>query len=238
MSDIKKAFNLPLRSDGVKLIESTGNVCATFNLPNEASAVARFVNTCDDQVQQLNREIVRQYGLILVMERRNNELYATVERLRSISEAEYADEDERIADIQGVLESTPQQNLAEHDAEVARKAVEEYKLSITEPNATVHRYPVVDLNGLYLPGADGRPMLVYGHIDNAESPSHQAFIKCVIGRLLEILEEFDDEPSIVQKKNTDKPSVIRASFIDGYTAGNGYPPSDWEVNQYLESVKE
>lgn len=33
-------------------------------------------------------------------------------------------------------------------------------------------------------------------------------------------------------------AVKRASFIDGYTAGNGYPPSDWEVNQYLESVKE
>lgn len=142
------------------------------------------------------------------------------------------------ADNRDALRVTPQQNLAERDAEVARKAVEEYKLSITEPNATVHRYPVVDLSGFYLNGANGKPTMMFGHIDNAESSSQPAFIKCVIGRLLELLEGFNAESSIVQKKNADKPSVIRASFIDGYTAGNGYPPSDWEVNQYLESVKE
>lgn len=32
--------------------------------------------------------------------------------------------------------------------------------------------------------------------------------------------------------------VARKAFIAGYAAGNGYPPSDWEVKQYLESVKE
>lgn len=33
-------------------------------------------------------------------------------------------------------------------------------------------------------------------------------------------------------------AVKRASFIAGYTAGNGYPPSDWEVDQYIKSIKD
>ena len=45
------------------------------------------------------------------LQQRNAELEAHVERLRFIADTEYADEDERIADIHGVLEETPQQSL-------------------------------------------------------------------------------------------------------------------------------
>lgn len=70
--------------------------------------------------------------LIEQQQKRIAELEATVERLRSISEAEYADEDERIADIQGVLESTPQQNLAEQhpDDEAVNKFAYQMKCKL------------------------------------------------------------------------------------------------------------
>lgn len=45
-----------------------------------------------------------------------------IESLRSISEAEYSDEDERDADIDGILEQAPQQILADRDGMVAFKA--------------------------------------------------------------------------------------------------------------------
>src|SRR5690554_6237412 len=59
-------------------------------------------------------------------------LKAHVERLRFIADTEYADEDERIADIQDVLESTPQQNLAEQhpDDEAVNKFAYQMKCKL------------------------------------------------------------------------------------------------------------
>lgn len=48
---------MPLSNDGEKLIESTGNVCAVFNLPNEAAAIAHFVNSRDGIIEQQAAEI-------------------------------------------------------------------------------------------------------------------------------------------------------------------------------------
>src|SRR5690554_4952331 len=67
---------------------------------------AKLLNEAADFIEQQQQRIEE-------LEQRNNELTATVERLHFIVDTEYADEDERIADIQGVLELTPQQNLAE-----------------------------------------------------------------------------------------------------------------------------
>lgn len=172
-----------------------------------------------------------------------DELAATVERLRDvcrlgIDTLVFNDIDliQTTETMRDAIETTPQQNLNA----VKQQAVDEYKRSITEPNVIVHRYPVVDLSGSYLPGANGRATMMFGHIENAESSSPKAFIKCVIGRLLELLDDFNsNDCSTVKMPHVDtKKSAIEVAFTDGYTAGNGYPPSQWEVDQYMQSVKD
>jgi len=78
-------------------------------------------DSCD--LAQAEKIIEQQQQRIAELEQRNNELSVTVERLRFISETEYADEDERIADIQGVLEQTPPQNLNAVKRDVAEAAI-------------------------------------------------------------------------------------------------------------------
>lgn len=84
--------------------------------------VADMYDVVATRAQQLQDKCEGYKERIYELEQRERELVAHVERLRFIADTEYADEDERIADIHGVLESTPQQSLAEREAEVARKA--------------------------------------------------------------------------------------------------------------------
>ena len=44
MAKLSEIFNLPVHAEGNKLVEETGNVCATFNLPNEAHNAAKAIN--------------------------------------------------------------------------------------------------------------------------------------------------------------------------------------------------
>lgn len=45
MNEFTKVFNFPLTTVGnTSVAESTGNVCGTFNLPNEAKSVADGMN--------------------------------------------------------------------------------------------------------------------------------------------------------------------------------------------------
>lgn len=54
MNDLSVIFNLPVRAEGNKLVEETGNVCATFNLPNEAHNAAQAINA-QAEIQATNK---------------------------------------------------------------------------------------------------------------------------------------------------------------------------------------
>lgn len=149
---------------------------------------ARASNLVIEQLQQRNGEL----------EKERDELAASVERLRlacRLGVDMFFANDIRVPNtvetMQDAIDSTPQANLNH----VKREAIEEYKRSITEPNAIVHRYPIVDLSGFYLPGAHGKKAFMYGNIENAESGTPKAFVKCVIGGLLELLEELENANS-------------------------------------------
>lgn len=141
-------------------------------------------------------------AVIEQLERENQELAAYVERIKHDREVvDLADNEtdfnRSVNRLCNTIDNPPQTSLAEHDAQV----IEKYKRSITEPNAIVHRYPVVDLSGFYLPPANGGPTFMHGNIEKAESGTPKTFVKCVIGRLLELLEEMEaaDDGTIKQK---------------------------------------
>src|SRR5690554_1201677 len=99
-----------LRNIGAHMTEMVAHLCHDGYAGEGGSHRCKY----QDEILTLRQRIEE-------LEQRNDELSVTVERLRFISETECADEDERIADIQGVLEQTPQQSLAERNAEESKR---------------------------------------------------------------------------------------------------------------------
>lgn len=57
MSIIQKVFNLPVKNSGATIEESSGNICAKFNMPNEAKAAANAINHVDALAEALGELI-------------------------------------------------------------------------------------------------------------------------------------------------------------------------------------
>jgi len=55
MSLMQKVFNLPVNNSGAMIEESSGNLCAKFNLPNEAKAAAHAINHVDALAESLEK---------------------------------------------------------------------------------------------------------------------------------------------------------------------------------------
>lgn len=77
----------------------------------QAQRLADLIEQLQQRIVELERYNVRLANESHEKDLKIDELSVTVERLRFIIETECADEDERIADIQGVLDETPQANL-------------------------------------------------------------------------------------------------------------------------------